>query len=277
MNRFIYQPIRFFLVTFVITYFFLIFAAYISWHNGFQYLLFPLILWGMSGPTISALLILFQSKNKNLRKDFLQRFYFGKIKLSFMPIVLLFFPCLILFSITISLLFGFSLNQFSLIFSLPDQALKGHSFLAILITVFLSCTLEEVGWRGYGIDSLRNKFNLFKTSLIFSGIWALWHIPAFLIRNGYFQKEVWNLGIGYTANYFIMLFPVTILINWAYIKNNRSILIAIFSHAIMNISFAIFQIEPFTRVILMILLLIFATLVVIKDKELFFTRYFRNN
>jgi len=181
-------------------------------------------------------------------------------------------PCIVLFAITISLLFGSSSNQFVL--SIPsDQALKSITFLAIPIIALLSCSLEEIGWRGYGIDSLNSTLNLWKTSIIFASIWSLWHIPAFFIKNGYFQQALLNLGFVHVIVYFASLFPITFLINWLYIKNNRSIIIAILFHTIMNVSYGLFQLELFTKIILMVLLYLIASIIVITNKSLFFKIY----
>jgi membrane protease YdiL (CAAX protease family) len=45
--------------------------------------------------------------------------------------------------------------------------------------------VEELGWRGYGMDSLRSCFSLFTASLYFALLWALWHLPLFFINNYY--------------------------------------------------------------------------------------------
>lgn len=267
--NFVYYPITFFLSCFVISSAFFLTAAYISMHQSMLYLLFPLILAGMSGPTISALILLTQAKDKNMWNDFVQRLSLRKIKVRFIPILLLLMPCLVLLAIALSLLFGLSSDQFSL--SIPaDQALQGISFVTIFITVLLSCSLEEIGWRGYGIDSLMSRFNVWKTSLIFATLWSVWHVPAFFIKNGYFQKELWDLGFLHVIVYFASLFPITILINWLYVKNNRSIIVGILFHAIMNLSYGLFPIQLITKIIFMFLLLIAAGIIICVDKELFF-------
>ncbi len=51
-----------------------------------------------------------------------------------------------------------------------------------MVILFLAPTLEELGWRGYGVDSLRSKFSLFKTTMLFAVIWGLWHLPLFFIQ-----------------------------------------------------------------------------------------------
>lgn len=266
---FVYYPITFFTSCFLISTTLFLTAAYISLDSSLSYLVFPLILGGISGPTCAALIVLIRSHNKNMWNDFLQKLSLRNINPRFIPIVLLLMPCLILLAITISLLFGLSSDQFSL--AIPaDQALQGINLLALFVVIFLSCSLEEIGWRGYGIDSLTSKFNLWKTSLIFATLWSLWHVPAFFVKNGYFQKELLNLGWTHVIVYFMSLFPITILINWLYIKNNRSIIVGILFHSIMNLSYGLFPIQLITKVIFMFLLLIVAGMVVITNKELFF-------
>lgn len=269
-HSFVYQPTYFFLSSFLIASAALFTATYASYHESLHYLLFPLILFGLGSPTISAFIMLAQSRDKNLWSDFWARFSFSRIKIPFIPVVLLLAPCLILLAITISLLFGLSADQFAIARISSDQALEGKNLLAIVLTVILSCSLEEIGWRGYGIDSLTNRFNLWQTSWIFATFWALWHVPAFFIKNGYFQQAVWNLGMVQVAVYFASLFPITFLINWFYEKNNRSILVAILAHATLNLSYGLFQLEPFTKIITMLLLFTAAGIVVFKERKMFF-------
>ena len=269
-KSFIYKPIYFFLNSLFISAIFWLCATYVSFQQSMDYLLFPLILGGMAGPSIAAFVVMAQSKNVALWSDFYERLYFYKIKIHFILISLLLMPCLIVSAIGISLLFGQPLHQFMFLPQAPDQALQGVNFLGLLIVLFISCSLEEIGWRGYGIDSLNNKFNLWQTSLIFATIWSLWHIPAFFIHNGYFQKEILNAGFMHVFIYFMSLFPLTMLINWLYIKNNRSILIAIFFHMILNLSYGLFHLELLTKAILMILLFLVAGIIVFKENQLFF-------
>lgn len=267
----VYHPRSFFFLAYLITSVIWCIAAYISYQPALGYLLFSLIFGGMSGPTIAAIIMFTKSKNRALWSDFLQRLRFDSIKPHFIPTILLLMPALVISGIIVSALCGFSLDQLGLTQSAPDQALEGKNLAAIFLVVFLSCSLEEIGWRGYGIDSLNSRFNLWWTSLIFAALWGLWHVPAFFILHGYFQQEVWNLGWIHIMTYFVSLWPVTILINWAYVKNNRSILIAIFMHSALNLSMGLLRIQPFTKIIIMLLMLSKAGIVVLRNRELFFT------
>lgn len=264
----IYHPLGFFLTSLVLASIVLLTASYASYQPSLHHWLFLLILASLSSPTIAALLMFYTAKNQLLWTVFCTRLSPKRMQLHFFPFLILLMPCMVLIAITISLACGGSSDQFSLAQLAPDQALEGKNMVAIFLISLLGCSLEEIGWRGYGIESLMSRYNLFKSSWIFATFWSLWHVPAFFIKNGYFQQEVWNLGPFYTAIYFMTLFPVTFLINWAYIKNNRTIISAILMHTTMNLSVSLFQIQPFTKVIFLLLLSFVATVIVLMDKEL---------
>jgi uncharacterized protein len=267
----IYKPIQFFCITFLISSVMFFVAAYISLQDSMQYLLFPLIIGGMSGPFIATFIMFFQDKNINVWQDFYQRLCFDSMKPLYIPLVIACMPILIVCAIGISLFFGQSFNQLSFSQQAPDQVLNGFNFLGMLILFFLSSSLEEIGWRGYGIDSLRAQFNLWQTSLIFATLWSVWHVPAFFIKDGYFQQELWNVGFLYVIVYFASIYPLTVLMNWAYVKNNRSIFIVILFHMAVNISCSLVHLELPTKIILMLLLWVAAGIIVITNKQLFFT------
>ena len=73
------------------------------------------------------------------------------------------------------------------------QFAEGFSFsigmAPSLLVLILAAIFEEVGWRGYGMDSLRKNKNYFTATLIFAGLWALWHLPLFFIQ-GTYQNEI---------------------------------------------------------------------------------------
>jgi len=184
------------------------------------------------------------------------------------PVILLVMPVSLFLATIFSLLFGQSARQFQL--SSEFKIVDGQVLLSVLI-LFLAPALEELGWRGYGVDSIRSKFYLFKTTLIFAFLWALWHLPLFFIH-GYYQNELWNTNILYVINFFVSILPATILMNWMYYKNNRSISAAILFHFLFNLFSVLFQTEQFTKCILTIILLVFSVIVIKMEKELFFDK-----
>lgn len=150
------------------------------------------------------------------------------------------------------------------------QVLEGQSYFGFVI-IFLASLVEELGWRGYGIDSLRSRFNLWNTALLFASFWALWHIPLFFI-NGYYQNQLWKTSVIYVVNFFISIFPAALLLNWVYYKNNRNIIAAFLLHLMLNITAVLFKTEQPTKCIMTLLLLIVSGIIVWKDKKFFFER-----
>ena len=72
-------------------------------------------------------------------------------------------------------------------------------FLPLLILGPLS---EEIGWRGYALERLQTRWNALTSSLIVGLVWALWHLPLFMMV-GTSQYELRIPFIG-----FLIGFPV---------------------------------------------------------------------
>ena len=207
------------------------------------------------------------ANHKALRKAFWNRLSLKKIKLRYLPVILLIMPFALFLATALSLLFGQSANQFFL--SSEYKIMDGQVLISILI-LFLAPTFEELGWRGYGVDSIRSRFNLFRTTLIFAAVWALWHLPLFFIR-GYYQNELWNMGILYVINFFVSILPATILMNWLYYRNSRSISAAILFHFLLNLFSVLFQTEQFIKCIITLVLLVISIVIILREKVFFFT------
>lgn len=263
LSTYIYQPVQFFLIVFTATFLLGGIAAY---YNNMKKMQFFFILCGIFAPFIITLFMIYGSQNQELIQDFYNRFKFSHIQLNFLPIIVLLMPCVLLLATTLSLLFGQSVNQFR-----PSSALTtiNRQSLFNLLIPFVASIVEELGWRGYGVDSLRSKYDLFTTSIIFALLWALWHVPGFFLHGTYFHALL-RMNSIYIINFFISIIPATILLNWVYYKNDRSIISAILLHFMFNFCSAALQTKQFTKVIITILLLIISITVIVQDEILFF-------
>lgn len=262
-----YKPIQFFLFTFLGTWIPWFIAAYFSHQKGKEKLQVPFLILGLFAPFIVALLMIFGSTDHALVQDFFDRLLLYKIGLSSLFMILVVIPGVFFLATALSVLFGKSSEQFTL--ANEFNVMKGWSLLSLVIPLLLAPGLEELGWRGYGVDSLRSEFNLFNTSMLFAVLWALWHVPLFFIK-GYYHYELLKLNIAYVFNFFISILPVAFLINWLYYKNSRSILIAVFAHALFNGLSVFFKTEQFTKCLFTLLLCLVAIVLIFKDSELFF-------
>lgn len=167
----------------------------------------------------------------------------------------------------ISVLFGHSLSQF---YISGSPSFSSALFSAWFILAFAP-VVEELAWHSYGTDTLRRKFNLFNTSMIFAVYWVFWHLPLSFIK-GYYHSNIVAEGWLYSLNFIFSLFVFVILINWLYFKTNRNLLIAILFHLSANISNEIFATHPDSKVIQTGILLIISVIVLIKEKALFFSK-----
>jgi hypothetical protein len=115
--------------------------------------------------------------------------------------------------------------------------------------------------------------SLFATSIIFGVIWGIWHMPLSGIK-GYYQNVVAETGILYSINFLVSLIPYLILDNWTYYKTRRNMFLQITFHLLAGFSMEIFRTHPDTKVIHTVLLIIFCTVLVIKEKNFFFAKTF---
>jgi membrane protease YdiL (CAAX protease family) len=132
--------------------------------------------------------------------------------------------------ISLSILIAIAIGQ-------QDQlALSGGAGLVpmIILALMLAPLLEETGWHGYGVDSLRAKFGMMSTTLLFAVLWCAWHAPLVLI-NGTYQNELARMdNKAFVANFFVSVIPAAIIANWFYYKNSRSIVASVLLHSMLN-------------------------------------------
>lgn len=225
-----------------------------------------LLILGLCAPAVIAFILI--GINPDLRKDFKNRLInFKRIPGIYLFLALFLMLGSILAAQAISLLFGYSVDQFNISY---EGTFVGGVLPAPFWLLFAPI-VEELAWHTYGTDCLRQRMNLIYTSLIFAVYWALWHFPAFLIK-GYFQSNLQEIGLIYSLNFMISIIPYVIIMNWLYYKSNRSIFIAIVFHITANVFNEIFHTAPDSKIIQTVLLSVFAIIVLLKNRDFFFQR-----
>jgi len=225
-----------------------------------------LALLGLVSPMIVAFLLM--NQNPDLRKDFYRRiFNFRSINPLYIFLTCFIMLASILTAMAISLFFGYSPDQFVITghFTFSSGVLPVW-FLLIIAPVF-----EELAWHSYGTDCLRNKFNLFNTSLIFGAYWAVWHAPLSTIKD-YYQANLVESGWIYSLNFMVSIIPYVLIMNWLYYKTKRNILLPVIFHITAVYFNEIFATHPDSKIIQTLLLAILAGYLIIKDKKFFFSK-----
>lgn len=268
MEIYRYRPVRFYATCFIVTWVFWITAAIISKADKGTGISSVMMLFGLMAPAIIAIVTVFTSGNDTLKRDF-KRKLVGcyRIKPINILIAVLVFMCIVTVSILLSLLFGQSLEQFTFT---EDFSFSGAGTSA-LMTIFLASVIEEIGWRGYGEDSVADHFSWFTESIIFGFVWALWHLPLFWIE-GTYHYGLRELGLMYMLNFLLSVSPLGFLTTWVYVRNNRSMLACIIFHLFVNTMQEKIAMTPQTKCVETIVVIFAAAIVVMMNKELFFEK-----
>lgn len=165
----------FFLLTFAIAWG--VFALYIAAQDWVTSTLgelsgsHPLFILAVYAPAISALLLIGLSSNLQGIGRFLMRLLRWHAPIWVYAFLLIGFPVIAFAGA------GLKGNAMSApLFSEPIGALlPAIGFMMILGPV------EEIGWRGFALPILQRRFLPFWAGLILGVIWAVWHLPAFLL------------------------------------------------------------------------------------------------
>ncbi|MDH5179640.1 MAG: CPBP family intramembrane metalloprotease [Gammaproteobacteria bacterium] len=223
---------------------------------------------GLLSPVIIAWWLM--AKNSMLKDDLANRlFSLKKAGPVYIVLTLLLMPASILLAQAVSLLFGYSADQFMI----TGHFTFSSGVFPVWVLLIVAPLLEELAWHSYGTDCLRNRFNLFNTSMIFGLFWGLWHIPLSSI-NDYYHSNIVATGWMHGVNFLVSLFPFVIIMNWLYYKTGRNILVAIVFHITAGYFNEIFATHPDSKVIQTGLLIVFSIVLVVKDKEFFFTKQY---
>lgn len=86
---------------------------------------------------------------------------------------------------------------------------------------------EEIGWRGYALPRLAASTGLPAASLALGALWALWHLPLFVIS-----------GTDSTGQPFLLfalaVVAVSVAMTWLYVRAEGSLLLVMLMHAAIN-------------------------------------------
>ena len=264
------HPVVFYFLATLLPWLLWFFAAYLShldeqqpFHNflisglGFIGLLSPLI--------IASWLML---KDANLRADFFNRlFHFKSVRPVYFILTFFLMLSSILLAQLISLLFGYSTEQFVV----TGEFTFSSGVFPVWALLIIAPLLEELAWHSYGTDCLRSRFNLLKTSVIFSLFWGVWHIPLSFINN-YYHSNIVETGWIHGVNFLVSVFPFVLIMNWLYYKTGRNIMVAVIFHITAGFFNEIFATHPDSKIIQTGLLILLSIYIVINDRNFFFKR-----
>ncbi len=93
----------------------------------------------------------------------------------------------------------------------------------LLFVTLLTGGNEEPGWRGFALPALLERFHPMLAALILGTIHAAWHLP---LLSQYGTTFGW---------YLFNLIPLTVVLNWFYLKSPKSVVPVMLLHASTNV------------------------------------------
>jgi hypothetical protein len=84
-----------------------------------------------------------------------------------------------------------------------------------------------VGWRGYALPRLAQHLGLGGASLVLGVIWAVWHLPLFVL------PDSGSTGQSFPA-YLLQVMAMSVVFAYLYWKTDGSLLLAMVMHAAVN-------------------------------------------
>jgi len=225
-------PIRFFTVTFLWSWLFMAILFLISKraissgnNANFDKISYPFIIISAFGPAVGAIFSLYTLDGKDSIKYFFESFFslnFGFIAwisifliLGVSAFVSWFIPGILRKKL------NFNINN---LYKFP---------VILLLMTLLGGGQEEIGWRGYILPFLENKYGLLFGSLILGIIWAIWHLPLWFIP-GSDQKQL---------NFFAFLLQcigLSFLFSWIIEISGDRLLSVLIAHGAYNAILSIF-------------------------------------
>jgi membrane protease YdiL (CAAX protease family) len=223
-------PVRFFLITFLWSW--LCFGVIIVCNKlgiitgQWSIIGFSMTVIGAFGPAVGAFFSLRTIKGKGSIKRFLKSFLSLNFGLRTWLAIFLILGITSFIAWIVPELFGEE--------RLPPFSSNIFLFFPILLFMtFFGGGQEELGWRGYIMPYLEKRFGLLIGSLILGIIWAIWHIPMWLVP-GSGQIDVPFPG------FMIMTIGYSFIFSWIIEASGNRLLSGLFIHGAGNTFVALF-------------------------------------
>ena len=100
---------------------------------------------------------------------------------------------------------------------------------ALIAGLFIGSLQEELGWRGYALPRLIDRWGAVPASLVLGTSWACWHVPLYAIAADGPERAP-------LAVFLISVVALSILYTWFWLSTGGSLLIALLLHSATNVA-----------------------------------------
>lgn len=187
-----------------------------------QSMAFPLL--ALFGPCVAAIVVLYASRGRASVAQIGGKFYLSRALVPW-GILAALLPLLLLVPLWLLQKWCWGATGFEV---------SGFSLLSLVLAVLI--VGEEIGWRGFLLPYLLQRYPPLTSSLIVGLVWAVWHLPNFLL------PDYPHYGLPLLA-FVVMTLAFSVLFTWFYLNTAGSLVIAVIFHAALNL-FSLVGVEP---------------------------------
>jgi membrane protease YdiL (CAAX protease family) len=101
----------------------------------------------------------------------------------------------------------------------------------LFLMFFVGDAGEELGWTGYALDPMQNRWRALKAGLILGIVWVIWHTIPWVQTGNSASWIIWQ-GLYSIAQRILMV--------WIYNNTGKSVFAVILFHVTVNLSWALF-------------------------------------
>ncbi len=114
---------------------------------------------------------------------------------------------------------------------LPTPQFPRIAALLMFLAFFVGALGEELGWSGYAIDPMQDRWNALQASILLGLIGAVWHVIPLAQADRSATWIAWQC---------LNLVALRVLLVWLYNNTGKSVFAAALCHAMVNVSWQLF-------------------------------------
>jgi membrane protease YdiL (CAAX protease family) len=150
---------------------------------------------------------------------------------------------------------------------LPDLHIPGIDALLLIFPSLIAAFGEELGWSGYALELIKDRWNAFMAAVFLGFLGAMWHYILFLQAGRDSTWIVWQS---------LVILASRVVVVWLYYGSGRSVFITAIFHAMLNLSWQLFpnngsHYDPRVTALIMVF---FALIVTLKWRPQMLVRHY---
>ena len=178
-----------------------------------------LFLLGTIAPSLVALALTEHAKGRAATLALLGRVFQWQVGLRWYLFAIGFFPAI---KLSVALVYHIATGAWPHFGQEPWYLMAA----AIVVSTWVQAG-EEIGWRGYALPRMSNRFGLAPASVILGIIWASWHFPLFFVPGSSTSGQSFPL-------YLLQVTALSVAMAWLYWRTKGSLLLVMLLHAAVN-------------------------------------------